>query len=167
MQEFYLLYYPSVRRLLERITRQPELVEEMVNDTFVVIWRQAGAFRGDWRISTWVFGIAYQRRLTSLRAEIRAQNCQQSAAQAADHINSDFAETTLAADWLQRALLRLCVKQRGSGTDLRPWTVVRGNCDRHAVPGKHRQAPHAVRAPQAPSRPAGIADRLLEANPSR
>jgi RNA polymerase sigma-70 factor (ECF subfamily) len=115
MYEFYLLYYPRVRRLIGRITRQPELIEEIVNDTFVVIWRQASAFRGESRISTGVFGIAYRRRLISLRAELRVQNSRQSAAQAADDINSGFTETTAetaTADWLAKALARLSVTHR-------------------------------------------------------
>ena len=72
MRELYLLYHPRLARFLRRMTRRPDLVDEIVNDTLFVVWEKAGDFRGDSRVSTWIMGIAYRRGLNLLRAEYRA-----------------------------------------------------------------------------------------------
>src|SRR2546429_8647809 len=73
MQEFCLLYYRRLARFLRRLTRHHDLVDEIVNDTFVVVWQKAGDFRGDSRVSTWIMGIAYRRGLGLLRAKYRSE----------------------------------------------------------------------------------------------
>lgn len=72
MRELYSLYYRRLGRFLRRMTRRHALVDEAVNDTFVIVWQKAGDFRGDSRVSTWIMGIAYRRGLSLLRAECRA-----------------------------------------------------------------------------------------------
>lgn len=72
MRQFYLLYYRRLTRFLARITRRGELVEEIVNDTMLIVWRRAAGFRGGSRVSTWVMGIAWRSGLNSLRRERRA-----------------------------------------------------------------------------------------------
>jgi RNA polymerase sigma-70 factor (ECF subfamily) len=54
-------------RFLMRLTRRYELAEEVINDTLWVVWRRAGDFRGESRVSTWIMGIAYRRALKALR----------------------------------------------------------------------------------------------------
>jgi RNA polymerase sigma-70 factor (ECF subfamily) len=73
MREFYLLYYHRLARFLRRMTRRHELIDEMINDTLLVVWEKAGNFRGDSRISTWIMGIAYRLGLNLLRSECRAE----------------------------------------------------------------------------------------------
>ena len=41
MYELYLLYHSRVARLLDRISLQSGLVDEMVHDTFLVVWKRA------------------------------------------------------------------------------------------------------------------------------
>jgi RNA polymerase sigma-70 factor, ECF subfamily len=72
MRELYLLYYRRLARFRRRMTRRHAFVDEVVNDTFVIVWQKAGDFRGDSRVSTWIMGIAYRRGLSLLRAESRA-----------------------------------------------------------------------------------------------
>ncbi len=72
LRELYLQYHERISRFLRRITRRHELVDEVINDTFAIVWRKAGSFRGDSRVSTWITGIAYRRGLNLLRAERRA-----------------------------------------------------------------------------------------------
>jgi RNA polymerase sigma-70 factor, ECF subfamily len=72
MRELYLLYYRRLARFLRRMTRRHAFVDEVVNDTFVIVWQKAGDFRGDSRVSTWIMGIAYRRGLSLLRTESRA-----------------------------------------------------------------------------------------------
>jgi RNA polymerase sigma factor (sigma-70 family) len=59
-------YYPRLRRFLERMTRRPQLVDEIVNDTMLVVWRKADTFNLRSRLSTWIIGIALRRGLKAL-----------------------------------------------------------------------------------------------------
>jgi RNA polymerase sigma-70 factor, ECF subfamily len=74
MYELYLLYHSRVARLLVRISLQSELVDEMVHDTFLVVWKRASDFHGDMRVATWVYGIAYSRWRMALRKQMRSPN---------------------------------------------------------------------------------------------
>jgi RNA polymerase sigma-70 factor (ECF subfamily) len=53
-------YRPRLRRYLDRRTRRPELVDEIVNDTMLVVWRRAGSFDLRSCVSTWIIGIAHR-----------------------------------------------------------------------------------------------------------
>lgn len=63
----YRAYQPRLARFLGRFTRQESLIEEVINDTFWVVWQKAGQYRGDARASTWIMGIAYRQALKALR----------------------------------------------------------------------------------------------------
>ncbi len=67
-RELYIIYHRRLARFLVRLTRRYELAEEIINDTLWVVWRKAGDFRGDSRVSTWIMGIAYRRALKTLRS---------------------------------------------------------------------------------------------------
>ncbi|MGH8252407.1 MAG: RNA polymerase sigma factor [Steroidobacteraceae bacterium] len=67
-RELYIAYHRRLARFLTRITRHYEIAEEVINDTLWVVWRKAGDFRGDSRVSTWIMGIAYRRALKTLRS---------------------------------------------------------------------------------------------------
>jgi RNA polymerase sigma-70 factor (ECF subfamily) len=48
-------------------------VEEVVDDVMLVVWKDARKFRGGSAVSSWIFGIAYRKVLTAMRAELRYQ----------------------------------------------------------------------------------------------
>jgi len=60
-------FYPRLRRFVERVTRRPQLVDEIVNDTLLVVWRKAASYDGTSSVSTWVFAIAYRKSLKALK----------------------------------------------------------------------------------------------------
>jgi RNA polymerase sigma-70 factor (ECF subfamily) len=66
-EALYRLYHPRLARFLDRMTRHPALVDELLNDTMLVVWRRAASFNGRSKVSTWVFGIAYRKALKALR----------------------------------------------------------------------------------------------------
>jgi RNA polymerase sigma-70 factor (ECF subfamily) len=68
LRELYLIYHRRLARFLTRFTRRHDLIEEVINDTLWVVWRKAGEFRGDSRLSTWIMGIAYRCALRTLRS---------------------------------------------------------------------------------------------------
>lgn len=68
-RELYGIYYQRLGRLLNRMSLRPEDIEEVINDTFWVVWTKAGEFRGASQLSTWIIGIAYRRALNTLRRQ--------------------------------------------------------------------------------------------------
>lgn len=60
-------YYQRLSRLLARMSVRREDIEEVINDTFWVVWSKAAEFRGASQLSTWIIGIAYRRALNALR----------------------------------------------------------------------------------------------------
>jgi RNA polymerase sigma factor (sigma-70 family) len=63
----YRIYHPRLARFLDRVTRRPGLVEELLNDTMLVVWNRAERFDGTCKVSTWVFAIAYRKALKALQ----------------------------------------------------------------------------------------------------
>jgi RNA polymerase sigma-70 factor (ECF subfamily) len=45
----------------------PSSVEEILNDTMLVVWRRADTYNGGSKLSTWIFAIAYRLTLKALR----------------------------------------------------------------------------------------------------
>lgn len=69
-QAFELLYHSYYRRLfrfIARITRQPEVIEEVINDVMYVVWGKAASYDQRCRPSTWIFGIAYNKARQTFR----------------------------------------------------------------------------------------------------
>jgi RNA polymerase sigma factor (sigma-70 family) len=60
-ESLYHLYYRRLFGYLLKLTRRAELVEEVLNDVMLAIWKGAGTFDGRSRPSTWIFGIAYHK----------------------------------------------------------------------------------------------------------
>jgi len=111
MEEFYLLYYTRVQRLLRRIIWQREWIEELVNDTFMVVWKEATQFQGESRVCTWVFAIAYRCRLMAFRDESRAQSSPLHVPLLTASERGDLSLNLTSADWIDRALDRLPMEQ--------------------------------------------------------
>ena len=59
-EELYRIYHPRLTRFLLNFLRRPQLAEEAVNDTMMVVWRQPERFNGTSKVSTWIFAIAYR-----------------------------------------------------------------------------------------------------------
>jgi RNA polymerase sigma factor (sigma-70 family) len=66
-EDLYRIYHPRLTRFLANMLRHPELVEEVLNDTMLVVWRRADSFNGTSKVSTWIFAIAYRKALKALR----------------------------------------------------------------------------------------------------
>ena len=63
----YHSYYQRLGRFLIRMVNDPELVVEVINDVFLVVWQKSASFRGDASVSSWIIGIAYRKALKALR----------------------------------------------------------------------------------------------------
>ena len=58
---------------LQRRCADPGLVDEVLQDTFVAVWRDAGRWRGDGELGAWLWGIAVRRLVDGLRRRPREQ----------------------------------------------------------------------------------------------
>lgn len=54
-------------RLLRRCN-DPGLVAEVLQDTFVAVWRGAAGFRGEGEVAGWLWGVAFRRLISRLRS---------------------------------------------------------------------------------------------------
>ncbi len=71
-EELYRLYHPRLTRFLLNLVRRPTLVEEVLNDTMMVVWDRADSFNGASKLSTWIFAIAYRKAMKGLRRQDEA-----------------------------------------------------------------------------------------------
>src|SRR6516164_9010586 len=110
-EELYYIYHRRLARFLTRLTRRYDIAEEVVNDTFWVVWRKAKSFRGDSQPSTWILGIAYRKARNAFRSSARLaeKNLQAEFLPPTDEEPSGTEELR---DWLGRALAELPVEQR-------------------------------------------------------
>src|SRR6202022_3909385 len=66
-EELYRIHHPRLTRFIANMLARPQLVEEVLNDTMLVVWRRAESFNGASKVSTWIFAIAYRKTLSALR----------------------------------------------------------------------------------------------------
>jgi RNA polymerase sigma-70 factor (ECF subfamily) len=65
-ETIYLRYVRRVHGYLSKFLRQPELVEEVLDDVMLVVWQNAIDFNNTSRLSTWILGIAYYKAIKAL-----------------------------------------------------------------------------------------------------
>ena len=106
---YELLYTPLVR-FIYRYSSSTALIEEVLNDTMLVVWQKAGSFRGESRVMTWVLGIASRRARKALHRE---RGWKGADGQAVERLASSSDTTRLATlEALQWALDQLSAEQR-------------------------------------------------------
>ncbi|MDB5671633.1 MAG: polymerase sigma-E factor [Alphaproteobacteria bacterium] len=66
-EQLYKAQHRRLSRFLSNMLRRPHLVEEVLNDTMMVVWDRIESFNGDSKLSSWMFGIAYRQGLSALR----------------------------------------------------------------------------------------------------
>jgi RNA polymerase sigma factor (sigma-70 family) len=67
-ENLYRNYFPRLARFLTRMTRQLPLIEEIVNDTMLVVWQKSHTYDASSKVSTWIFAIAYRKALKATRS---------------------------------------------------------------------------------------------------
>ena len=66
ISELYRIYHARLFKFIFGLTHSYAAADELVNDIMLIVWQQAAAFRGDSKVSTWIFGIAYRQALRSV-----------------------------------------------------------------------------------------------------
>jgi RNA polymerase sigma-70 factor (ECF subfamily) len=67
MQVLFARHHVRVNRFVLRFVRNQALADDVVSDTFLEVWRQAGTFKGHSSASTWFLSIARFKALSELR----------------------------------------------------------------------------------------------------
>ncbi|MGH2540842.1 MAG: RNA polymerase sigma factor, partial [Actinomycetota bacterium] len=67
LEALYRRHSPWLVVRLSRRCADPGLVEEVVQDTFVAVWRGAGRYRGSGEVPAWIWGIGIRRLIDRLR----------------------------------------------------------------------------------------------------
>jgi len=110
LDQLYIAYHRRLAHFLTRVTTRYETAEEIINDTFMVVWQHARDFRGAAQVSTWIIGIAYRIALKSLRGSDGMLHTVNS-----EDVPEGSVEPTAIAelqDWIAHGLRHLPVDQR-------------------------------------------------------
>jgi RNA polymerase sigma-70 factor, ECF subfamily len=107
LRKFLPRHQTRVHSFLRRIRRSREPVEELVIETFALVWREARTFPCESRVSIWLLGIAYRLTLASLRSELAGSDGPVEA-----DFDGDVSEKTSRSAWLSQALMRLSFRER-------------------------------------------------------
>lgn len=67
LRELYERHEAWIVARLSRRCADRQIVEEVVQDVFVTVWRSAGDYRGTGDVGAWIWGIAIRRLLHRLR----------------------------------------------------------------------------------------------------
>jgi len=114
-KEFYALYHRRLFAYLLKLLSVQETVEEVFNDVMFEVWRQAGNFRRESKVATWVFGIAHNRALNARRGQdnrvivdLEEANGVQTTVTSAEAL----AEQSNLVEKIRRAMIRLSEEHR-------------------------------------------------------
>lgn len=70
LRVLYDRHAPWLMSRLRRRCADPGLVAEVVQDTFVAVWRGAGRFRGQGEVGAWIWGIGIRQLVGHLRKRV-------------------------------------------------------------------------------------------------
>lgn len=113
-EELYRLYRVRLERFLGKLVRHPQLAEEVLDDTLLVVWERAAGFKGESKLSTWIFAIAYRKAMKALRrydAPVEDPDAENRASQD-DDPEQAFGHARL-HDLLREAMAELSPEHRG------------------------------------------------------
>lgn len=108
MTALYARHHVRLYRYLVRLTRNDATAEELMNEVFLECWRKAGSFEGRSAVSTWLFSIAHNRAISTMRKRGEDQLDEDAAAQLADESDTpEVAEQKRD----KAAIMRACMNQ--------------------------------------------------------
>ena len=125
LETLYYRFHPRLARFLWRLIGRREGLEEIINDTFVDVWKGARNFReAPLVVPAWMFGIAYRKALEYLCQQRRSsawRNMRHPPEQAKDALDdaeiSDALSQALRAVPFEQRLALLLTYQMGYGLE--------------------------------------------------
>ncbi|MGH8560100.1 MAG: RNA polymerase sigma factor [Methylococcales bacterium] len=67
LELLYHRFYSRLFRFIARTTARPDHIDEVINDVMYVVWEKAHTYNRQCQLSTWIFGIAFNKARQSLR----------------------------------------------------------------------------------------------------
>ena len=67
LRELFGRHQPWLAARVRQRCADPDIVAEVVNDTFLVVWERPGKYKGDGEVAAWLWGIAIRTLLQRLR----------------------------------------------------------------------------------------------------
>lgn len=108
LTELYRIYHARLFKFTFRLTRSYSEADELVNDILLTVWQNAASFRGDSRVSTWLFGIAYRKSIRRLgRKSVKLVSGDR-----LEEVSTDDMVAAEMEDWVRRGLDTLPAAQR-------------------------------------------------------
>ena len=108
-EELYRLLSRRVYAFVRRMIENAESTDEIMVETMYEVWRTAGRYRGDSRVTTWVLGIARNKVLMAMRSRPKARY--EDIDDYADIIDSEVPDGyALLAQKQTRELIQRCIQ---------------------------------------------------------
>ena len=108
LTRMYDAYHGRLFKFVFRLTSSHATADELVNDIMLVVWQKAATFRGESRVSTWIFGIAYRvtmRRVSKKKLAIVPQ-------QRLEEIPQEIGTPMEIEDWVRQGISELPAAQQ-------------------------------------------------------
>ncbi len=113
LQELYAEYGQCLYAYALRLTADPAMAEDVVQDVLVVVWRTAGTYRGEGRLKSWLLGIVHHTALKSVsRRSIPISEAMESSLQAADPQPEELVQADQRTQAIRRGLEELSSEHR-------------------------------------------------------
>jgi len=84
MRTLFARHHTPVYRWLRRMVRDEGLVDDLLSEVFLDVWRHAGSFEGRSSVSTWLLAIARHKALSARRRRVDAELDEEIAAEICD-----------------------------------------------------------------------------------
>ena len=115
-EELYRLYFKKLYRFTARVLRDTGHAEDVINETMYVVWNKAASFDGSCKLSTWIFGIAFNTArkfsVLPLANEITEEEREDTEMERDEHASSCALELIENRELLEFGLKALSEKQR-------------------------------------------------------
>ena len=109
-EELYRLLSRRIYAFARRMIDSAETAEEIMTDTMYEVWKTAGRFRGDSRVTTWILGIARNKVLMAMRGRPKAPH--DDIDDFADILDSETADAfAILAEKQTRELIHRCMQR--------------------------------------------------------
>jgi DNA-directed RNA polymerase specialized sigma24 family protein len=107
MDNLYGVYFTRLANFFRHLTARADLVEELINDTMVEVWRERRTIGANASASVTIMGLAYTRAQKRLAEASAGRSPLQPARPAADHVQSNPLDFLLKLPVEERAVLHL------------------------------------------------------------
>lgn len=113
MEALYIRFRPRLVPFLTRITRDEGLIEEAFNDVMSKVWDNAAQYKGQSKVSSWIFSIAYRICLRMVKKQQRRESFVSFVGDALPDVASSEGDPGIQPDReLAQAVKRLSAKHR-------------------------------------------------------